>query len=409
MRKAGGVVTAALMAAQWLALALSMYQSMVTLVGYLAYQRRGRGAAPADWRPRFALVVCARDEERVVARSVQNLLDQEYPGELRDVFVVAHNCSDRTAEVAAAAGARVVTATSAEPGKAHAIRAALEAIGPGYDFVGVFDADARAHPRLLAAVASRGPDVVCCQAETVPIGDPEWIAEGYGFGRKARNLFWWRPREALGLGTTISGCGWFIRPEILQDELPHITTLTEDLELTARLSLRGIHVAYVSTGQVAIGEARDLRSSLRQRLRWVRGHLLVVRRYWSALAWRALRGDLRALDLAIYLLTPTRMLTRLGASAVAVWSLGRLAGRVPAAASLPIALAEWLVPGAIAVRERLIGFNRRGMELAIRHGVLSLLWFPIGAWALLTARVQAWESIRRPGIREVYAEGHSTR
>lgn len=379
-----------------LVLAVSAYQSAVTLGGYL--KRRGKDAPagpPPAWRPRFALVVCARDEERVVGRIVGDLLGQEYPSELRDVFVAAHNCTDRTAEVARASGAEVIDVHSAVPGKALAIRAALERLGDGYDFVGVFDADARAEPGLLRAIAGRGPGADCLQAETVPIGDPEWIAEGYGFGRKARNLFWWQPRDALGLGTTISGCGWFVRPALLRAELPNVTTLTEDLELSVRLALRGVPVTYVSDARVAVGEARDLRTSVRQRLRWVRGHLLVVARYWPALAWRAARGDVRALDLAVYLLVPTRMLTRLGASLVALHALTRRAGALPMAVALPVAAAEWLVPGIIAIRERLLTLNRRGIELALRHGVLSLLWFPIGIWALLTARVQAWDHSRR--------------
>jgi GT2 family glycosyltransferase len=376
-------------------LMLSLYQSGVTLAGYL---RRGRAGAPAPdpaWRPRFALVACARNEEDVIGRIVKDLLAQDYPPELRDVYVVAHNCTDATAAAARRAGARVIETHSEEPGKAWAIRAALDSLDDAYDYVGIFDADARAEAGLLATVARLGPGVRCVQAETVPIGDPEWIAEGYGFGRKARNLFWWRPREALGLGTTISGCGWFISPALLREELARVTTLTEDLELTVRLALRGERVAYVSGARVAVGEARDLRTSVRQRLRWVRGHLLVVLALWPALARRALAGDRQALDLAAYLIAPTRMLTRLGATVAALHSVAGIAGALPAALTLPVAAAEWGIPAAIAWRERLLPFSRRGLELALRHSLLSMLWFPIGAWALFTARVQAWAPTRR--------------
>ncbi len=379
-------------------LAVSAYQSAVTLAGYLKH--REPGPPPAGWRPRFALVVCARDEEAVIGRVVRDLLDQEYPPELREVFVVAHNCTDGTAAAARAAGAKVIETSSPTPGKAWAIRAALDAVGAGYDYLGVFDADARVETRMLAAVAGRGPGTACLQVETVPISDPEWIAEGYGFGRRARNLFWWRPREALGLGTTISGCGWFIRPDLLRQELPRITTLTEDLELTVRLALRGIPVAYVPEARVAVGEARDLGTSVRQRLRWVRGHLLVTRRLWLGLALRAARGDARALDLAVYLIAPTRMLTRVGASAAALHALAGVPAALPRGAVLPVAAAEWFVPAVIGLRERLITFSREGLELALRHSVLSLLWFPIGLWALATAQAQSWAPTRR-NLREV--------
>ncbi|GIW13858.1 MAG: hypothetical protein KatS3mg062_1297 [Tepidiforma sp.] len=387
-------LTRVLFAAELLMLAVSLYQSAITAAGY-ARRGRPRLPAPPTWRPRFALVACARDEEAVISRVVSDLLAQEYPAELRDVFVVAHNCTDGTAAAAMTAGARVIETASDTPGKAWAIRGALASIGEGYDYVGIFDADARVEPGLLRAVARRGPDARCLQAETVPIEDAEWTAEGYGFGRKARNLFWWRPREALGLGTTISGCGWFIKPSVLREELRRVETLTEDLELTVLLALRGIRVVYVPEARVAVGEPRDLGTSIRQRLRWVRGHLLVLRRLWPALVRRAAGGDPAALDLAVYLVAPTRMLTRLGASIAAVHSLTGLPGALPRAVSLPTAAAEWGIPAWIAWRERLLPVSRRGFELAIRHSLLSMLWFPIGAWAMLTVRVQAWAPARR--------------
>lgn len=377
------------------ALALSVYQSGVTLAGYLRGHPMERRCPDAQWGPRFALVACARNEEAVIGRLVGDLFAQDYPAELRDVFVVAHNCSDGTAAAARRAGARAIETQSEAPGKAWAIRAALDVIGDAYDYVGVFDADARVEPGLLAAVARLGPGHACVQAEAIPIGDPEWIAEGYGFGRKARNLFWWRPREALGLGTTISGCGWFISPSLLREELARIETLTEDLELTVRLALRGVRVTYVSAARVAVGEPRDLGASVRQRLRWVRGHLLVLFALWPALARRAVAGDWQALDLAAYLVAPTRMLTRLGVTLAAAHSVLRVGGALPAWMTLPVAVAEWGIPAMIAWRERLLPFSRRGLELAFRHSLLSMLWFPIGAWALLTARVQAWTPTER--------------
>ncbi|MES4791749.1 MAG: hypothetical protein C4321_01040, partial [Chloroflexota bacterium] len=79
------------------ALALSGYQSGVTLAGYLRGHPMERRDPEARWRPRFALVACARNEEAVIGRLVGDLFAQDYPAELRDVYVVAHNCSDGTA------------------------------------------------------------------------------------------------------------------------------------------------------------------------------------------------------------------------------------------------------------------------------------------------------------------------
>ena len=55
----------------------------------------------------FALIACAHNEERVIAQLVDNLRRLNYNDALYDIYVVADNCSDKTAEVARKAGALV--------------------------------------------------------------------------------------------------------------------------------------------------------------------------------------------------------------------------------------------------------------------------------------------------------------
>lgn len=381
-------------AAQLFIVGISLYQSVITALGY---RRQSRGAGPnaAGATPRFGLIVCARNEEAVVAGLVRDLLAQDYPEELRRLVVVAHNCDDATGSVAARAGASVVEHTTGTPGKAYAVLAGLAALGGGYDFVGIFDADARVEPGLLKAIAARSDGEVCLQAEAVPIADHDWLAEGYGFGRRARNLFWWRPRESLGLSTTITGCGWFIRPDLLDRYLTDAKSITEDLELTARLVADGHRVAYVSAGRVAFGETRDLGASVRQRSRWVRGHIRVILHCWPALAVRALRGNANAADLAIYLLVPTRLLTRLGVTVAAGLAFFSGPAALPGALVGAALAGEWALPAWIGFREHLVRLSSGSLSLALRHSLLSLLWFPIGAWAVVTAGWRSWDPTPR--------------
>ncbi len=122
---------------------------------------------------------------------------------------------------------------------------------------------------------------------------------------------------------------------------------------------------------------------MRQRLRWVRGHLGVLRWHWPRLAGRALRGDLRALDMALYILLPTRMLTRVGTSGALLLALLRMPFALPLAFTGVAVATEWGVPAFIGWRERLVALNATSLRLAARHSVLSLLWFPIvsGRWS----------------------------
>ncbi|WP_250290870.1 glycosyltransferase [Frankia sp. CiP1_Cm_nod1] len=65
-----------------------------------------------------SVVIPAHNEETVIGRCLERLADGVRPGEI-DIVVVCNGCTDRTAELARAAGARVVEAP--RPGKAGAL------------------------------------------------------------------------------------------------------------------------------------------------------------------------------------------------------------------------------------------------------------------------------------------------
>ena len=56
---------------------------------------------------RFAVLICARNEEQVIGNLLDSLALQDYPKECVTCFVVAHNCTDQTARIARKHGAVV--------------------------------------------------------------------------------------------------------------------------------------------------------------------------------------------------------------------------------------------------------------------------------------------------------------
>jgi 1,2-diacylglycerol 3-beta-glucosyltransferase len=112
-----------LVAAGLPAAAASLY--LLTLA--LASFRRVGVPPAAEPAPRLAVLVPAHDEEDLVGRCVASLLDQTYRRDRFRVIVIADNCSDRTAEVAGAAGAEVlVRRNEQQVGKGYALRWAMD-------------------------------------------------------------------------------------------------------------------------------------------------------------------------------------------------------------------------------------------------------------------------------------------
>ena len=80
------------------------------IIGVFCKKKKYPDAEPQS----FAILVCARNEEKVIGNLLDSLNGQEYPEDKRKVFVVAHNCTDNTAEVAARHGATVFVRNNPE-------------------------------------------------------------------------------------------------------------------------------------------------------------------------------------------------------------------------------------------------------------------------------------------------------
>ncbi|MEG1158128.1 MAG: glycosyltransferase, partial [Christensenellaceae bacterium] len=56
---------------------------------------------------RFAVIICARNEQNVIVQLIDSLQKQDYDKSLYHCFVVADNCTDDTAKVSKDSGATV--------------------------------------------------------------------------------------------------------------------------------------------------------------------------------------------------------------------------------------------------------------------------------------------------------------
>ena len=94
-------------------------------------------------RPYISVIIAALNEEDAIAKVIDAV-----PKDLADEIVVVDNGStDRTAEVATAAGARVVK--EAIPGYGRAFRAGLRSVSPECEIVVLLDGDGSDYPEMM--------------------------------------------------------------------------------------------------------------------------------------------------------------------------------------------------------------------------------------------------------------------
>jgi 1,2-diacylglycerol 3-beta-glucosyltransferase len=237
---------------------------------------------PAARIRRFAVLVPAHDEARVIERLLASLRAQRYAHDRFSVFVVADNCSDATASIARAHGAIVHERVEATlRAKGHALRWLLErvrAAGP-WDAYIVFDADSVASPEFLAQMNARlATGSLAVQAHYAVLNA---AASPVAALREAAlaSLHYLRPlgRSALGLSCGLKGNGMCFDAATL-DRLGWTSTgLAEDVELHLRLVRAGIRVDFAPEALVRADMPATLDEAESQNLRWEAGRLSAIR------------------------------------------------------------------------------------------------------------------------------------
>jgi cellulose synthase/poly-beta-1,6-N-acetylglucosamine synthase-like glycosyltransferase len=283
----------------------TLYLAMLTLAASLPARRCAAGRLPG----RLAIVVPAHNEAAGIGRTVANLLTLARADRNTDVIVVADNCSDETAGIARAAGARVLERHDAtRRGKGYALNHAFTALAPE-DHVAyvIIDADSVASDTLLTTLRKHfHAGAKALQARyTVLNGDASPRTRLAEIALAAFNVLRPRGRDRLGLSTGILGNGFALRREVLA-QIPYTaTSVVEDLEYHLTLVTAGIRVEFAGDAEIRGEMPTGEQGSRAQRARWEGGRLRMLAEHGPALAGAVLRGKWHFIDpLADLLLLP---------------------------------------------------------------------------------------------------------
>jgi cellulose synthase/poly-beta-1,6-N-acetylglucosamine synthase-like glycosyltransferase len=260
--------------------------------------------APSSRKLRFDVIVPAHNEEHVLANVIRSLQALDWPADQFRVVIVADNCTDATAAIAAAAGAHVMQRMDREHrGKGYALDFGFKASrARGWaDAVVIVDADAQVSANLLESYAcrlERGEHAV--QAHYgVSNTSASWRTRLLSIAKAAFHIVRSRARERLGLSCGIRGNGWAVTHALL-DQVPYKAfSLTEDLEYGISLGMAGFRVAYADESHADAEMVSGGSDARKQRQRWESGRFQLVRSMTAPLLRQALRKrSLVCLDLA---------------------------------------------------------------------------------------------------------------
>ena len=297
---------------------LSLINNLITVIFtvcyayqfvYIAVSLFRRKKPPKKTIPghRFAVMICARNEETVIADLIESIKTQTYPADKISIFIMADNCTDHTAEIARAHGAKVYTRFDKEHvGKGYALEALMchlsEDYTDGFDGYFVFDSDNLLEPDYIEQMNntfSEGHDLITGYRNSKNYGS-NWISAGYAlwFLRESKYLNY--ARDLLGTSCAISGTGFFFSRRIAEKMgCWPFHMLTEDIEFSVKQIVDGEKIAFCKDAVLYDEQPVTFRQSWQQRMRWSRGYLQVLRGYFGGLMRGIFHGSFSCFDMGM--------------------------------------------------------------------------------------------------------------
>ncbi len=271
----------------WLML---LYQVILCFAGYRAFLKSfTEGEINEEGTinlPPVSILVPAHNEEVVIGRTVEALMQLEYPHAKLEIVIINDSSTDRTGAILAEKQVKypALKVLTIEPpvggkGKSRALNEALKIVTG--ELIAVYDADNMPERMALinlVRVIMSSPDLgaVVGKFRTHNVNSnllTRFInIETLSF----QGLVQAGRCHLFGL-TTIPGTNFVVRRRILEQLGGwNPDALTEDTELTIRIYNEGYLIKYVPESVTWEEEPETMRTWIKQRTRWVQGNIWVI-------------------------------------------------------------------------------------------------------------------------------------
>ncbi len=372
-------------------------------------QKPQREVSTEEYEPTFSIIVPAKNEENVISRLLTTLTELHYPAHKTEIIVVEDGSTDNTASLCTDfakehSNVRILRRTVSN-GKPSALNFALaHATG---DIIGVFDADNVPDSDALATVCEyfKETNVAAVQGRTSSINAKQnMLTQFISYEEAVWCETYLRGKDVLNLFVHLKGSCQFIRRDVLE-KLDGFceTALSEDMEISARLTENNYKIKYASDVVTWQESPPDWKILFKQRVRWFRGTMEVAFKYGGLLG----NPSLKRLDAEATLFGPFMLVAGLLPYMGIFWALFQV---------FPLNTL-WQITFRIATLASFLTILSCGLALVYAtrpRKKRSLLWLPLiyAYWSLqavvalyaalliLFRRPKRWTKTEKKGIRD---------
>lgn len=287
-----------------------LYAAYYVITGVFAFFGKKSVIRKYRAKHKLAVIVAARNEEKVIGHLLDSLNKQNYPKELYEVFVVPNNCTDKTEEMSIQKGAKIIECQGNIKSKGDALKYTfkfMEQNYPEFDAYCIFDADNIVHPNYL-----RRMNDTLCSGFRVAQGyrdsknpSDTWISSCYSLFYWIQNYFFNQARMNMGWSSSINGTGFMVSKDVIKKNGFNTVTLTEDVEFAAQCALNNERIAFVKDAITYDEQPLGFIQSWKQRTRWSIGTIQCLKMYSPKLMKTAFKKKIpQAFDMSLFFIAP---------------------------------------------------------------------------------------------------------
>lgn len=236
---------------------------------------------------RFAIIICAHNEENVIGSILESLREQTYDTANWQVYVIADRCTDNTANIAESYDFVTVLRRNVE-GESRkgialqwGIEKVLELTQDAVDIMMVLDADNLVIPEFLELFNKK-----FCEGSLLVTGRRVAMNPYDSLVSKWYSVYWSSVSELfckshsnLHLSCLLSGTGFAFSVSLLEEHKFHTVSMSEDIEFSIQQNLKGIRVDYAEDAIFYDEQPIHLSVMYKQLRRWTTGSYQIARLY----------------------------------------------------------------------------------------------------------------------------------
>ncbi len=245
-----------------------VYQFVFSIAGLFPMQKMQVSIKPPR---RFAVLIPAYREDRVILTTAQTALQQHYPKHLFDVIVIADSLQAATTATLRQLPVRVIEVAFEQSTKSKSLNHALRLLPDIYDAVVILDADNIMEADFLQQMSNAlnvGYKAVQGRRVAKNLDTPIAILDGAS--EDINNQIYGKGQRNLGFSARLAGSGMAFDYKLFKQIMPTVNAIGGfDKELELKFTQQRISIHYVPEARVYDEKVRQGDNFSRQRGRWI--------------------------------------------------------------------------------------------------------------------------------------------